>query len=72
MPATSLSGDCFARRCARPRGFAFEVEDDVVAAGTKDLAEMIVAVDADALACLGGVCRGEQARSLQEFDAAAR
>ena len=33
-------------------GFAFEVEDDIVAAGAEDLAEVIVAVDADTLAGL--------------------
>src|SRR2546428_12624136 len=32
----------------RPRRLAFEVDDDEVVAGEKDLAEVIVAVDADA------------------------
>ena len=50
------SGDVLERRLfgaafgERTGGLAFEVEDDVVAAGAEDLAEMIVAVDADALA----------------------
>ena len=34
----------------RAGGLAFEVEDDVVAAGAEELAEVVVAVDADALA----------------------
>ena len=55
MPATSCSGDCLARRSARRAGgLAFEVEDDVVAAGAEELAEVVVAVDADALAGFGG------------------
>ena len=47
MPATSCSGDRFLRRSSkRPRRLAFEIDDDKVAAGEKDLAEMVVAVDA--------------------------
>ena len=53
MPATiaegGLLGAAFGERAG---GLAFEVEDDVVAAGAEELAEVVVAVDADALAGL--------------------
>ena len=52
-------------------GFAFEVEDDVVAAGAKDLAEMVVAMDADALAGVGGRGGGDGTGAGEELDAAA-
>ena len=51
-------------------GFAFEVEDDVVAAGAEDLAEVVVAVDADALAGVGGGGTGEGVGAGEELDAA--
>src|ERR1700730_11002241 len=47
------SGDIAQRRALeftlaqRPRRFAFEIENDEILSGRKDLAEMIVAVDAD-------------------------
>ena len=51
-------------------GLAFEVEDDVIAAGTEDLAEMVIAVDADALASLFGRGFGDGARAAEEVEAA--
>ena len=52
-------------------GFTFEVEDDVVITGTKNLAQVVVAVDADALASFvrRGRCDGSGAG--EELDAAA-
>ena len=47
MPATSFSGECFARAFGeRPRRFALEIQDDEVAFGAQHLTEVIVAVDA--------------------------
>ncbi len=51
MPATSRSGDALrAALGQRPRRLALEVEDDDVAFGDEHLAEVVVAVAADALA----------------------
>ena len=52
-------------------GFAFEVEDDVVAAGAEDLAEVVVAVDADALAGFVRRGGGDGAGAGEELEAAA-
>jgi len=52
-------------------GFAFEVEDDVVAAGAEDLAEVIVAVNANTLTGKGWGCGGDGACAGEELDAAA-
>ena len=62
-----LLGPTFRERAG---GLAFEVEDDVVAAGAEELTEVVVAVDADALASLLGGDFGDGAGAGKELDAA--
>ena len=54
-----LLGAAFGERAC---GLALEVEDDVVAAGAEDLAEVVVAVDTDAQASLAGGRRRRRGR----------
>src|ERR1039458_9078211 len=62
-----LFGAAFGKRA---RGLALEVEDDEVAAGAEELAEVVVAVDADALAGLLGGDFGDGVGAAEELDAA--
>src|ERR1700678_442479 len=62
-----LLGAAFGERSG---GVALEIEQDVVAAGAENLAEVVVAVDADALAGVGGRRFREGVGAGEEFDAA--
>ena len=63
-----LLGAAFGEGAGR---FSFEVEDDEVFAGSEKLAEMVVAVDADALAGVEGCGRGDGVSAGEEIEAAA-